>query len=94
MSTVVRLENGRGANLENVLRVARALGVLEPITASFNPYTAHAGSCAPMNPCLSASGRGRQPDGCLGPRRARRHLQPLARPRPGLTTPTIARKAG
>jgi transcriptional regulator with XRE-family HTH domain len=43
VSTVVRLENGRGASLENVLRVARALGVLEPIAASVDPYTTELG---------------------------------------------------
>ena len=31
--TVMRLENGEGASLENVLRVARALGVLDSLVA-------------------------------------------------------------
>ena len=42
-STVTRLENGRGASLENVLRVARALGVLEQVAASLDPYSTEVG---------------------------------------------------
>lgn len=42
-STVVRLENGRGAGLENVLRVAGALGVLEQLAASVDPYSSEVG---------------------------------------------------
>jgi transcriptional regulator with XRE-family HTH domain len=38
INTVQRLEKGAGATLENVLRVARALGVLEALTASLDPY--------------------------------------------------------
>jgi DNA-binding XRE family transcriptional regulator len=36
--TVMRLENGEGASLENVLRVARALGVLDLQAAALDPY--------------------------------------------------------
>lgn len=36
--TVVALENGRGASLENTLRVARALGVLELLAKAADPY--------------------------------------------------------
>lgn len=36
--TVVRLESGRGASLENALRVARAVGVLDLLAAAADPY--------------------------------------------------------
>lgn len=36
--TVMRLENGEGATMENLLRVARALGVLDPLVAALDPY--------------------------------------------------------
>ena len=34
----MRLENGEGATMENLLRVARALGVLDPLVAALDPY--------------------------------------------------------
>lgn len=37
-STVVALETGRGATLENTLRIARALGVLDSIVRAADPY--------------------------------------------------------
>jgi transcriptional regulator with XRE-family HTH domain len=36
--TVMRLENGAGASMENLLRVARALGVLDTLVAALDPY--------------------------------------------------------
>src|ERR1700678_1046495 len=36
--TVMRLENGEGASMENLLRVARALGVLDSLVAALDPY--------------------------------------------------------
>jgi transcriptional regulator with XRE-family HTH domain len=36
--TVLRLENGDGATLENVLRIARALGVLDQLVNSLDPF--------------------------------------------------------
>ncbi|MBU6245801.1 MAG: helix-turn-helix domain-containing protein [Actinomycetales bacterium] len=42
-STVSRLEHGKGASLENVLRIARALGVLDQIAASLDPYATDIG---------------------------------------------------
>jgi transcriptional regulator with XRE-family HTH domain len=36
--TVVALEAGRGASLENALRVARALGVLDLLAKAADPY--------------------------------------------------------
>ena len=42
-STVARLENGDGASLENVLRVARALGVLDSLVAAADPYATDIG---------------------------------------------------
>jgi transcriptional regulator with XRE-family HTH domain len=41
--TVMRLENGDGASLENVLRVARALGVLDSLVAALDPYASDVG---------------------------------------------------
>ncbi len=43
VNTVLRLENGDGATLENVLRVARALGVLEALTDALDPYATDVG---------------------------------------------------
>jgi len=42
-STLLRLERGDGASLENVLRVARALGVLELIADAVDPYDTEVG---------------------------------------------------
>ena len=42
-STVLRLESGRGANLEALLRVARALGVLDDIVQALDPYRSDVG---------------------------------------------------
>lgn len=42
-STLGRLENGHGASLENVLRVARALGVLDQLAGSLDPYRTEVG---------------------------------------------------
>lgn len=42
-ATVRRLEHGEGASFENVLRVARALGVLDPVVRSFDPYESDVG---------------------------------------------------
>ena len=42
-ATVRRLEQGEGASFENVLRVARALGVLDPVVRSFDPYESDVG---------------------------------------------------
>jgi transcriptional regulator with XRE-family HTH domain len=41
--TVMRLENGEGASLENLLRVARALGVLDLLAAALDPYATDLG---------------------------------------------------
>ncbi len=42
-STVMRLESGQGASLENLLRVARALGVLDLLTKALDPYATDVG---------------------------------------------------
>ncbi len=42
-STVLRLESGRGATLEALLRVARALGVLDDIVKALDPYQSDVG---------------------------------------------------
>lgn len=41
--TVRRIENGTGSTLENVLRVARALGVLDEIVRAMDPYATDVG---------------------------------------------------
>ena len=41
--TVMRLEGGEGASTENLLRVARALGVLDRLTAALDPYATDLG---------------------------------------------------
>ncbi|MDQ2709203.1 MAG: helix-turn-helix domain-containing protein [Actinomycetota bacterium] len=42
-NTVLRLESGEGATLENVLRVARALGVLDALVGALDPYATDVG---------------------------------------------------
>ena len=42
-STVLRLETGEGSTLENLLRVARALGVLDELTKAIDPYATDVG---------------------------------------------------
>jgi len=42
-STVLRLEAGDGARLEALLRVARALGVLDELAAALDPYRSDVG---------------------------------------------------
>ena len=41
--TVMRLENGEGATMENLLRVARALGVLDQLVEAIDPYKTDVG---------------------------------------------------
>lgn len=41
--TVMRLENGGGASLESVLRIARALGVLDSLVGALDPYATDVG---------------------------------------------------
>ena len=41
--TVAAIEGGRGASLENVLRVARALGVLDLLVRAIDPYETDVG---------------------------------------------------
>jgi len=36
--TVMRLESGEGVSMENLLRVARALGVLDMMVSALDPY--------------------------------------------------------
>jgi transcriptional regulator with XRE-family HTH domain len=43
LNTVLRLERGEGATLENLLRVARALGVLDQLTTAIDPYATDVG---------------------------------------------------
>ncbi len=37
IATLNRIEGGRGASFESILRVARALGVLDRVSAAFDP---------------------------------------------------------
>lgn len=41
--TVMRLEKGDGASLENLLRIARALGVLDSLLKAIDPYQSDVG---------------------------------------------------
>lgn len=41
--TVSRLEGGQGVTLENALRIARALGVLDVLTQAVDPYASDVG---------------------------------------------------
>jgi transcriptional regulator with XRE-family HTH domain len=41
--TVMRLENGAGVGTESLLRVARALGVLDSLGAALDPYATDVG---------------------------------------------------
>ena len=41
--TVMRLEKGEGATMENLLRVARALGVLDQLVEAVDPYQTDVG---------------------------------------------------
>ena len=41
--TVMRLENGEGASMENLLRIARVLGVLDNLVAALDPYATDLG---------------------------------------------------
>jgi transcriptional regulator with XRE-family HTH domain len=43
INTVLRLEKGQGATLENLLRVARALGVLDQLSNALDPYATDVG---------------------------------------------------
>ncbi|ADB35451.1 helix-turn-helix domain protein [Kribbella flavida DSM 17836] len=42
-ATVQRLEAGDGASLENTLRIARALGVMDLLVAAVDPYSTDVG---------------------------------------------------
>ncbi|MDM8083309.1 helix-turn-helix transcriptional regulator [Cellulomonas cellasea] len=43
VKTLQRLEHGQGATLESMLRVARALGMLDQITAAADPLSSDVG---------------------------------------------------
>lgn len=42
-NTVIRLEHGAGATMENLLRVARALGILDLLISAVDPYKTDVG---------------------------------------------------
>jgi len=41
--TVMRLEKGEGASVENLLRITRALGVLDSLVKALDPYESDVG---------------------------------------------------
>lgn len=43
VSTVLRLERGEGATVENLLKIARALGILDLVTTAWDPYKTDVG---------------------------------------------------
>jgi transcriptional regulator with XRE-family HTH domain len=43
ISTVLRMERGEGATVENLLKVARALGILDLVTTAWDPYATDVG---------------------------------------------------
>jgi transcriptional regulator with XRE-family HTH domain len=43
VNTVRRLENGEGATIESLLRIARALGLLDVVTDALDPYASDVG---------------------------------------------------
>ncbi|WP_263732272.1 helix-turn-helix domain-containing protein [Cellulomonas sp. SG140] len=43
VSTLQRLEHGQGGTVENLLRVARALGILDQVIASVDPMSTDVG---------------------------------------------------
>lgn len=42
-TTVLRLEKGQGSSLENTLRIARALGILDILVDAVDPYASDVG---------------------------------------------------
>lgn len=62
--TVMRLENGTGVSMESLLRVARALGVLDALVSALDPYETDVGrlrseEALPQRVRPPAPGRGR-----------------------------------
>lgn len=60
--TVLRAEKGAGISLENLLRIARALGVLDQLTGALDPYATDVGrlradESLPMRVRRSGSGK-------------------------------------
>ncbi len=43
VDTVLRVEKGDGVSMENLLRIARALGVLDHLTDALDPYATDVG---------------------------------------------------
>lgn len=60
VTTLRRIEQGRGGTIESLLRVARALGVLDQLTASVDPLTTDVGRLRAAE-ALPARVRRRQP---------------------------------
>ena len=58
--TVMRLENGAGATMENLLRVARALGVLDQLVGQSTRTRPMWAACGRRRHCLNVSGRADQ----------------------------------
>lgn len=43
INTVLRLESGKSSNVESLFRVARALGILDDVSAAFDPFLTDVG---------------------------------------------------
>ena len=55
VATLRRIEAGSGASLENTLRVARALGLLQRVNEAFDPMQTDLGRMRGLTGCPSAS---------------------------------------
>lgn len=62
-ATLHRVESGSGASLENILRIARALGVLDGVVGSFDPAETDLGRARMLDalPRRATARRGRLP---------------------------------
>ncbi|MFN8110308.1 MAG: helix-turn-helix transcriptional regulator [Thermoleophilia bacterium] len=63
MATLHRIERGDGGSAENILRVARALGVLDQVVVAFDPTTTDIGRARALDalPRRASGGRRRAP---------------------------------
>ena len=63
LATVKRIEAGQGASLENVLRVARALGIVDQVVAAFDPSSTDLGRARALEhlPRRASGRRGSSP---------------------------------
>lgn len=57
-STIARLERGEGASLENVLRIARTLGILDHLVSATDPWEHDRGRLLASSQLPKRAGRG------------------------------------